>query len=79
MMTNKAMNERGKKQRLFQWQALPEPKMPWSTFKRMITMERFKNLFGAERPDEVLREWRRCMGVTSYQQVTPNKKIYNYE
>ena len=54
----KTMNERGKKQRMFQWQALPSPKMPWETFKRMITMERFKEFEGAERPNEVLRVWR---------------------
>ena len=55
----KTMNERGKKQRLFQWQALPSPKMPWETFKRMITMSRFKDTPSAERPDEVLRVWRK--------------------
>ena len=54
----KTMNERGKKQRMFQWRALPSPKMPWETFKRMITMERFKEFEGAERPNEVLRVWR---------------------
>ena len=54
----KTMNERGKKQRMFQWQALPSPKMPWETFKRMITMERFKEFEGAERPNEILRVWR---------------------
>ena len=55
----KTMNERGKKQRLFQWQALPSPKMPWETFKRMITMSRFEDTPSAERPDEVLRVWRK--------------------
>ena len=55
----KPMNEKGKKQRMFQWQALPSPKMPWETFKRMITMERFKEFEGAERPNEVLRVWRK--------------------
>ena len=54
----KTMNEKGKKQRMFQWKALPSPKMPWETFKRMITMERFKEFEGAERPNEVLRVWR---------------------
>ena len=46
-------------QRMFQWKALPSPKMPWETFKRMITMERFKEFEGAERPNEVLRVWRK--------------------
>ena len=54
----KTMNEKGKKQRMFQWKALPSPKMPWETFKRMITMERFKEFEGAERPNEVLRVWK---------------------
>jgi hypothetical protein len=57
-MGERTMNEKGKKQRMFQWQALPSPKMPWETFKRMITMERFKEFEGAERPNEVLRVWR---------------------
>tara|TARA_R110000824_G_scaffold390691_1_gene587232 strand:- start:1469 stop:1672 length:204 start_codon:yes stop_codon:yes gene_type:complete len=55
----KTMNEKEKKQRMFQWKALPSPKMPWETFKRMITMERFKEFEGAERPNEVLRVWRK--------------------
>ena len=58
IMGERTMNEKGKKQRMFQWQALPSPKMPWETFKRMITMERFKEFEGAERPNEVLRVWR---------------------
>ena len=57
-MGERTLNEKGKKQRMFQWQALPSPKMPWETFKRMITMERFKEFEGAERPNEVLRVWR---------------------
>ena len=57
-MGERTMNEKGKKLRMFQWQALPSPKMPWETFKRMITMERFKEFEGAERPNEVLRVWR---------------------
>ena len=52
------MNEKGKKQRMFQWRALPSPKMPWETFKRMITMSRFEEFSEAQRPNEVLRVWR---------------------
>ena len=52
------MNERGKKQRMAQWKALPSPKMPWETFKRMIILSRFKNIPTEERPDEVLKMWR---------------------
>ena len=44
--------------RMKAWQNLPEPKPSWETFKRMITMERFKEFEGAERPNEVLRVWR---------------------
>jgi hypothetical protein len=67
---NKGQNEKGLRQRLFQWQALPSPKMQWPTFKRMITMERFKEFTGAERPNEVLREWRES------QLITTNKSVY---
>ena len=68
-MNNKAQNERGFRQRLFQWQALPYPKMTWETFKRMITMERFKEFEGAERPDEVLRVWRKSQLIPSKENI----------
>jgi len=35
--------------------------MPWETFKRMITMERFSEFSEMERPNEVLRVWRSRM------------------
>jgi molybdopterin converting factor small subunit len=53
IIDGKTMNEKGKKQRMFQWRALPSPKMPWETFKRMITMERFSDFTEMERPNEV--------------------------
>ena len=59
IIDEKTMNEKGKKQRMFQWRALPSPKMPWETFKRMISMSRFKDIPEEERSNEILRVWRR--------------------
>ena len=67
IIDGKTMNEKGKKQRMFQWRALPSPKMPWETFKRMITMERFSDFTEMERPNEVLRVWRSRMNAYPFQ------------
>ena len=52
------MNEENKKQRMAQWKALPSPKMPWETYKRMISMSRFDEFPEEERPEEVLKMWK---------------------
>jgi len=57
-MNDQSEYEMNNDHRRAQWQALPSPKMPWVTFKRLITMTRFNNVPSDDLPSEVLRVWR---------------------
>ena len=63
------MNEESKKQRMAQCKALPSPKMPWETYKRMISMSRFDEFPEEERPEEVLKMW-----MTAEKKNNPRKQ-----
>lgn len=61
-MNDQSEYEMNNDHRRAQWQALPSPKMPWETFKRLITMTRFNNVPSEDLPAAALKAWKERLG-----------------